>query len=50
MLDWEGMLQRELEIRQRANRDRDDELLFYTHFKNDREFLRQCGIEMPQRS
>ena len=49
MLDFEGMLQRELDRTQRLARERDDELLFSTHFKTDQEFLRQCGIAWPQR-
>ena len=50
MLDFEGMLQRELDRQRGVAKELDDELSFYTHHKNDREFLRQCGIEMPQRS
>ena len=46
-MDFEGMLQRELDRQRRLARELDDELLFYAHFKTDQEFLRQCGIAWP---
>ena len=49
MLDFEGMLQRELDRQRRIARELDDELLFYAHFKGDQEFLQACGIAWPQR-
>jgi hypothetical protein len=45
MLDFEGMLQRELDRQRRLARELDEELLFYAHFKGDQEFLQACGIE-----
>ncbi len=50
MLDFEGMMQRELDRQRRLARELDDELLFIEHYKTDQEFLRQCGIAWPQRS
>ena len=50
MLDFEGMLQHELDRQRRLAVELDDELLFQAHYKTDQEFLRQCGIAWPQRS
>jgi hypothetical protein len=50
MLDFEGMLQRELDRQRRLATELDDELLFIEHHKSDQEFLRQCGIAWPLRS
>ena len=50
MLDFEGMLQRELDRQRRLAAELDDELLFNAQFGSDREFLRQCGIAWPLRS
>lgn len=50
MLNFEGMVQRELDRQRRIARELDDELLFKTHFKSDQEFLQACGIAWPQRS
>ncbi|KKK68764.1 hypothetical protein LCGC14_2940790 [marine sediment metagenome] len=49
-LDFEGMLQRELDRQRRLAAELDDELLFQAHYKTDQEFLRQCGIAWPLRS
>ncbi len=50
MLDFEGMLRRELDWQRLVAKELDGELLFYTHFKGDQEFLKACGITWPQRS
>lgn len=50
MLDFEGMLQRELDAVGQRIRERDDELSFYEYHVDDRTFLRQCGIAWPLRS
>ena len=48
MLDFEGMLQRELDWQRPIAKELDGELLFYAHYKSDYEFLKACGIEWPQ--
>ena len=50
MLDFEGMLRRELDWQRLVAKELDGELLLYAHFKGDQEFLKACGIECPQRS
>jgi hypothetical protein len=47
MLDFEGMLQRELDRQRLLARELDDELLFYAHFKGDLDFMQACGIAWP---
>ena len=50
MLDYEGMIRRELDWQRLIAKEADDRLLFIKHHKTDQEFLRQCGIAWPQRS
>jgi len=50
MPDFESIPQREWEKLGLIAEELEDELLFFTHYKSDYEFLRQCGIAWPQRS
>ena len=50
MLDFEGMVQYELNKVNQAIGERDDERSFIKYHQTDQEFLRQCGIAWPQRS